>query len=86
MKQTSSYPKNGENQWNPFANSQQNLNPTTNSPEPKKKKVHNYEKILTNPKDKKLDVESCGSFYLKDWELGNDEIAKQYLKENNDQS
>jgi hypothetical protein len=37
--------------------------------------VHNYERIVTNPKDKKLDVESCGSFYLKDWELGNDEIA-----------
>jgi hypothetical protein len=22
----------------------------------------------------KLDLESCGSYYLKDWELGNDEI------------
>jgi hypothetical protein len=42
--------------------------------EPKKKKLRNYERIVTNPKDISLDLESCGSYYLKDWELGTDEI------------
>jgi len=30
---------------------------------------------VSNPKDRQYDIESCGSVYLKDWELGNDEIA-----------
>jgi hypothetical protein len=43
--------------------------------QPKKKKLRNYDRIVTNPKDTQYDIESCGSVYLKDWELGNDEIA-----------
>jgi hypothetical protein len=37
--------------------------------------LRNYDRIVSNPKDRQLDLESCGSVYLKDWELGNDEIA-----------
>lgn len=43
-------------------------------PAMKKKKLRNYEKIVTHFKDRKHDVESCGSVYFKDWEFGNDEI------------
>lgn len=34
----------------------------------KKKKLRNYEKIVTHPLYRHLDVESCGSAYFKDWE------------------
>lgn len=34
----------------------------------KVKKLRNYDKIVTHPLFKHLDVESCGSAYFKDWE------------------
>ena len=40
----------------------------------KKKKLRNYEKIVTNPKDKQYDLESCTSYYLKDYDIVSDEI------------
>ena len=40
----------------------------------KKKKIRNYEKIVTNPLFKHLDIESCGSAYFKDWDVNNDEM------------
>ena len=43
-------------------------------PSQKKKKVRNYEKIITNPKFKEFDAESCGSAYFKDWEFTNEEL------------
>lgn len=40
----------------------------------KKKKFRDYNKIVTNPKYKNFDIESCGSAYFKDWDFTNDEI------------
>jgi hypothetical protein len=42
--------------------------------EGKKKKIHDYEKIVTNPKYKRFDEETCGSAYLNSWDPGKDEL------------
>lgn len=40
----------------------------------KRKKKHLYEKIVTHPKDKEHDEETCGSAYFKDCDFDDYEI------------
>lgn len=41
----------------------------------KKKKVRNYEKIVTNKKDVHLDIETCGTgMYFREWDPSQDEL------------
>ncbi len=45
------------------------------APQPvKKKKLRNYEKIVTGFKYRHYDIESCGSVLFKDWEFTNEEL------------
>lgn len=40
----------------------------------KKKKLRHYDRIVTNPKYKAFDIESCGSAFFKNLEYHNEEI------------
>lgn len=54
--------------FNPFAAASINQQP------PKKRKIRNYDKIVTNTKYRQYDIESCGSALFKDWEFSNEEL------------
>lgn len=43
-------------------------------PPQKKRKIRNYDKIVTAPKYRQYDIESCGSALFKDWEFSNEEL------------
>jgi len=43
--------------------------------------LRNYEKIVTNPKDKLLDIESCGQDYFDNNPMGKEEMEiREMLK------